>query len=84
MTCFQLRVYHYKDETACVKVYTKISITTKNRDIFASFQALQTYFRGLIFVLQPEYIIAIAYCSRLLLQCPDIHGLIFRFWALCD
>ncbi len=33
------------------------------------------YFRGLVFVLWPEHIIAVAYCI-------DFRGLIFLFWAL--
>ncbi len=34
-------------------------------------------YRGLIFVLWPGHIIAVAYCPRLLLQCPEL-----VFWAL--
>ncbi len=42
----------------------------------------QTYFHGLFSFCGLTIIIVVAYCSWLLLQCPDFRGLIFRFWAL--
>ncbi len=40
-----------------------------------SFQVFQMYFHGLIFVLRPEHIVAVAYC-------PNFYVVNFRFWAL--
>ncbi len=44
------------------------------------YQALKSYFRGLIFVVCPEHFITIAYCPRLLFDCPDFQ-VNLPFWG---
>ncbi len=60
---------------------SKINIPYRRKFCWEKFstQALKTYFRGLIFVMRPGYIIIVVYCPpRLLLQCPNCSTLLHQ------